>query len=164
MTEQHQSRILFVCMGNICRSPTAHGVFRARVREAGLEEVLAIESAGTHDYHIGKSPDPRSVEAALERGYDIRDLRARQVMATDFATFDYILAMDRVNLDILAQVGGRGDASAELALFLDYHPELRGREVPDPYYGAINGFEEVLDLVEAGADALLTHVRKRHAV
>lgn len=163
MTEQENVRILMVCMGNICRSPTAHGVFRHWIARAGLEDRVAIDSAGTHDFHVGRGPDRRAYEAARERGYALDDLRARQVDAADLDRFDYVLAMDRDNLAILQRLRGAG-ARAEVALFLDYAPELAGREVPDPYYGARNGFEEVLDLVEAGAEGLLTHLRRRHGL
>lgn len=155
--------ILFVCMGNICRSPTAHGVFRHRIAEAGLLQRVRIESAGTHDYHVGHGPDRRARSAARDRGYEFDDLRARQVEDADFDRFDYILAMDRDNLAILRQRGGRAPR-AEIGLFLDYAPDVAGREVPDPYYGAPNGFEEVLDLVEAGADGLLAHLRRSHGI
>lgn len=164
MTEQSEDvGILFVCMGNICRSPTAHGVFRQRVSDAGLADRIRIESAGTHDFHVGRGADRRAQEAARRRGYVFDDLRARQVEPADLVQFDYVLAMDRDNLVQLEGLRG-GGGRAEIAMFLDYAPDLAGREVPDPYYGALNGFEEVLDLVEAGSDALLAHVRSRHGL
>jgi protein-tyrosine phosphatase len=150
-------------MGNICRSPTAHGVFRQRVHAAGLSHHLRAESAGTHDFHVGRAPDRRAREAARRRGYDFDDLRARQVESSDLVTFDYVLAMDRDNRLHLENLRGAG-ARARIGMFLDYVPGLAGREVPDPYYGALNGFEEVLDLVETGADALLAHLRERHGL
>ncbi|WP_067562122.1 low molecular weight protein-tyrosine-phosphatase [Halofilum ochraceum] len=164
MDNQPEIAILLVCMGNICRSPTAHGVFRRRLAEADLLDRVLVESAGTHDYHVGHGPDRRALEAARDRGYEFDDLRARQVEAADFHRFDYVLAMDRDNLAILDRLGSGGSARAEIGLFLDYSPDLAGREVPDPYYGAMNGFEEVLDLVEAGADSLLTHLRRQHRI
>jgi protein-tyrosine phosphatase len=163
MNEESKISILMVCMGNICRSPTAHGVLRKRLAEAGLADRILVESAGTHGYHVGHGPDDRALAAARERGYEFDDLRARQLEATDFDRFDYILAMDRDNLAILegrATGGGR----ARVGLFLDYSPGLAGREVPDPYYGALNGFEEVLDLVETGADDLLDYLRLQHGI
>lgn len=155
--------VLFVCMGNICRSPTAHGVFRQRVDQAGLADRIRVESAGTHDFHVGRGADRRAREAAARRGYSFDDLRARQVEAGDLVRFDYVLAMDRENLAHLEHLR-RSGAPATIGLFLDYTGEFAGRDVPDPYYGALNGFEEVLDLVEAGSDALLAHLRERHTL
>lgn len=163
-SEAVQTGVLFVCMGNICRSPTAHGVFRARVREAGLHDLIRIDSAGTHGFHVGHPPDRRSAEAARGRGYEIGDLRARQVEEADLARFDYVLAMDSENLRMLEALLPAGQRRAELGLLLDYAAEIADREVPDPYYGAVNGFEAVLDLVEAGSDALLAHIRRRHGL
>ncbi len=153
-------RVLFVCTGNICRSPTAHAVFRERVRAAGLADRIDVDSAGTHGYHVGQAPDRRAREAAARRGYELGNLRARQLDPSDLLTFDYVLAMDGLNLatlEDLAFPNGR----AEIARLLDYVAEAIGQDVPDPYYGARNGFEEVLDLVESGADRLLEHVRER---
>jgi protein-tyrosine phosphatase len=146
------SRILFVCLGNICRSPTAEGVLRAIADRDSV--ALSVDSAGTADYHIGAPPDPRTVAAAARRGYDLSALRARQVVAQDFAAFDFVLAMDRANLralERLAPVGHR----ARIGLFLDYAPEQAEREVPDPYYGSTRDFDYVVDLAEAGARGLL---------
>ncbi len=164
MNDQPQIAILMVCMGNICRSPTAHGVFRHRLAEAGLLDRVHVESAGTHDYHVGREPDRRARVAARDRGYEFEDLRARQVETADFDRFDYILAMDRDNLEVLERLRADRRGRAEIALFLDYAPDLAGHEVPDPYYGAMNGFEGVLDLVEAGADGLLAHLRRQHGI
>lgn len=164
MNDQPAVSILMVCMGNICRSPTAHGVFRQRLAEADLLGRVLVESAGTHDYHVGHGPDRRARDAARDRGYEFDDLRARQVEPADFDRFDYVLAMDRDNLAILERLGADSGGRAEIALFLDYAPDLAGREVPDPYYGGMNGFEDVLDLVEAGADALLVHLRRLHGI
>ena len=155
--------VLLVCMGNICRSPTAHGVLRARLAAAGLEERIEVASAGTHDFHVGRGADPRAVAAARERGYSLEDLRARQVAPDDLERFHYLLAMDRGNLAVLDELGA-GRTRAEIALFLDYTPDLAGFEVPDPYYGVRNGFEEVLDLVEAGAEGLVAHLRRQHGL
>lgn len=150
-------RVLFVCLGNICRSPTAEAVFRAiAAREAPALRVHA-DSAGTAAYHIGEPPDARSQEAARRRGYDLSALRARTVEPEDFELFDFILAMDRENLNVLHQrvpVAMRG----RVRLFLEYAPETDAAEVPDPYYGGANGFEQVLDLVEAASRGLLKHL------
>ncbi|MFY8094604.1 MAG: low molecular weight protein-tyrosine-phosphatase [Niveispirillum sp.] len=145
--------VLFVCTGNICRSPTADGVFRQLVADAGLD--VLVDSAGTHGYHIGDGPDPRTVRAARDRGYDLSRLRARKLVTDDFNRFDLMLAMDRGHLDIMRRLAPAGSA-AQLALFSDFAPApWRGRDVPDPYYGGAEGFVEVLDMVEAGATALL---------
>lgn len=152
-------RILFVCLGNICRSPTAEGVFRDRVRAAGLEERIHIDSAGTGDWHVGKAPDIRTRRAARLRGYDLEALRARQVCREDFARFDLILAMDRSNLRDLQAIRPQGTA-AGLDLYLHRYA-LEEDEVPDPYYGGEEGFERVLDLLERAGDELLAEIRRR---
>lgn len=153
--------LLFVCTGNICRSPTAEGVFLAKARSAGLLDRVRVDSAGTHGYHVGEPPDPRSVRAARDRGVDLSGLRARTVGPEDFARFDLLLAMDRGHLTHLARMGPPG-ARERLALFLDFAPEpWRGRDVPDPYYGGPDGFREVLDMAEAGAEGLIAEVRRR---
>ncbi len=154
-------RVLFVCMGNICRSPTAHGLFAQLVKEQNLGDRIVVDSAGTHAYHIGNSPDRRSQEAALRRGIDLSTLRARRVEAADFAAFDYVLAMDDENYQILARLCPP-EAKAKLQLFLDYAPHLAEREVPDPYYGGEQGFERVLDMIDAASQGLLAHIRTRH--
>jgi protein-tyrosine phosphatase len=152
-------RVLFVCLGNICRSPTAEGVLRslAALEAPGL--ALEIDSAGTADYHIGAPPDPRSQRAALRRGIDISGLRARQVSEEDFERFDLILAMDRQNLRVL-QALKPGHARASLKLFLEYAPQLQLRDVPDPYYGDAAAFEEVLDLTAAASRGLLAALQE----
>jgi protein-tyrosine phosphatase len=155
--------ILFVCMGNICRSPTAEGVFRRLVQNAGLEHKLHIDSAGTHDYHIGKSPDRRASASALQRGYDLSALRGRQVSERDFHEFDYILAMDNENLANLQRISPPGHA-AKLSLFLEFSTNFSESEVPDPYYGGAQGFEHVLDLVEDAARGLLLKLEREHAL
>jgi protein-tyrosine phosphatase len=151
-------RILFVCMGNYCRSPTAEGVFRAVLRERAPELSVEIDSAGTHDYHVGKAPDPRSVEAAARRGVDLSGLRARQVADEDFERFDYIIAMDRQNREELL---GRSPPHARerVRLFMDFADRPDMPEVPDPYYGGTAGFERVLDLVEEASAGLLAHLQ-----
>lgn len=149
--------VLFVCLGNICRSPTADGVFRGLVEKAGLSDRIIVDSAGTAAWHIGKHPDPRTQKAAAKRGYDLSALQARQAVAADFDRFDLILAMDQANyneLMLLQPAQGR----ARLQLFLSYAPEFGLTEVPDPYYGGAEGFEQVLDLVETAGQHLLSYL------
>jgi protein-tyrosine phosphatase len=148
-------------MGNICRSPTAEAVFRARVEQAGLSQCITTDSAGTHNYHIGDPPDLRAQQAAKLRGYEMNSLRGRQIEVADFERFDFILAMDQANLSILHRLRPR-DAASHLELFLDYSKQYDESEVPDPYYGGAEGFEYVLDLVEDAAEGLLEHIRKSH--
>ncbi len=150
--------VLFVCTGNICRSPTAECVFRALAVQANPSARIAIDSAGTHDYQLGQHPDPRAIEAATRRGYALGSHVARQVATADFRRFDWILAMDRDNLQDLQSLRPRAYGGC-LALFLDFAPDLGIREVPDPYHGTAKDFERVLDLVERGAAALLDAVR-----
>lgn len=150
-------RVLFVCMGNICRSPTAEGVFKRFVADYGLSKQIESDSAGTHDYHIGEPPDSRSQAAAKRRGYDLSALRARQVALDDFADFDYVLAMDEVNHAALRRLCP-AQYRERVKLFLEFSPEAGRRDVPDPYYGGAQGFEEVLDLVELAAQGLLRHI------
>ena len=151
-------KVLFVCMGNICRSPTAQGVFSKVLREQGLEGQIAVDSAGTHDYHIGKPPDERALEAAARRDIDLSVQRARQVDVSDFTRFDYILAMDQDNLDILRALCPH-DLNGRIGLFMDFAPEWGEREVPDPYWGGQRGFERVLDMVEGASRGLLGHIQ-----
>ncbi|MDO9623621.1 MAG: low molecular weight protein-tyrosine-phosphatase [Pseudomonas sp.] len=152
-------RVLFVCLGNICRSPTAEAVLRHKLLELGLQEGVEVDSAGTGDWHVGKPPDSRTRQAALLRGYDLSALRGRQVCASDFARFDLILAMDNSNLQHLRRMRP-GNAAAELDLFLRRY-DLALDEVPDPYYGGEEGFEQVLDLIEQACDGLLRELRGR---
>jgi protein-tyrosine phosphatase len=152
-------KILFVCLGNICRSPTAEGVLRHLAGTEAPDLALKIDSAGTAGYHIGAAPDPRSQRAALRRGVDISELRARQVTIEDFAHFDFILAMDRENLKALEAMQPK-NSRARLALFLDFAPGLNLSEVPDPYYGDTKDFEKVLDLTIAASRGLLARLQE----
>ncbi|MEE8056821.1 MAG: low molecular weight protein-tyrosine-phosphatase [Pseudomonadales bacterium] len=154
-------KVLFVCLGNICRSPTAHGVFEHVVAENGLAEVITVDSAGTGDWHLGEAPDPRSVQAAKKRHYDLSPLRARQVTRQDFFQFDYILAMDHNNLADLERIKP-GEYQGELNLFLSYGKKSNMEDVPDPYYGLGDGFERVLNLIEQASDGLLNYIVKKH--
>jgi protein-tyrosine phosphatase len=149
-------RVLFVCLGNICRSPMAEGVLRVKAQGAGL--ALDVASAGTGDWHVGEAPDLQAQEAAAARGYDISALRGRQVTRTDFSRFDYLLAMDRKNLAHLQRLTPTS-FNGTLRLFLDYAPDAPLREVPDPYFGGEDGFAPVLDLIEEAADGLIRHLR-----
>lgn len=152
-------KVLFVCMGNICRSPTAEGVFRAQAQAAGLADQIHIDSAGTHDYHIGDPPDGRALAAAAQRGYDLKSLRGRQVGPKDFIEYDMILAMDMENLSRLHDHCPLEHAH-KLGLFLEHSKNFLQREVPDPYYGGSGGFETVLDMAEDAGAGLLDHIRR----
>lgn len=147
--------VLFVCLGNICRSPTAHGVFETMVLQAGLQDRIHIDSCGTGDWHIGHSPDERSASTALTRGYDLSHLRSRQIHSSDFQRFDYILVMDNKNLsDVKALCPA--DYAGQIELFLNYANNYSSTvEVPDPYYGGASGFDHVIDLVEDASQSLL---------
>lgn len=153
-------RVLFVCMGNICRSPTAQGVFLKALQGEDLAHLVYADSAGTHAYHVGEPPDPRAVLAASKRGIDLRTLRARMVLPADFEHFDYVLAMDRQNYRYLRTICPAG-LEHKLKLFLEYAPHLGESEVPDPYYGGDSGFERVMDLVEEAALGLIADIRQR---
>ncbi|HLA74538.1 MAG TPA: low molecular weight protein-tyrosine-phosphatase [Gammaproteobacteria bacterium] len=153
--------VLFVCMGNICRSPTAHGIFLSLIKQHGLEHAIAVDSAGTHDYHVGAPPDRRAQASALKRGIDISGLRARHVDQIDFERFDYVLAMDRDNYRLLRALCPEHH-EYKLKLFMEFAPHLNQPEVPDPYYGGASGFERVLDMVEEAARGLLEDIRHRH--
>ena len=154
-------KVLFVCMGNICRSPTAEGVFRKLVDDAGLADRIQIDSCGTGDWHVGKAPDSRAIAASRKRGIDISSLRARQVVVEDLATFDYVVAMDQDNLSRLQAMRPHSDGKTP-ALFLSYARDSTESEVPDPYYGGAQGFEHVLDLIEAAGEGLLVTIRSKH--
>ncbi|MGE5514719.1 MAG: low molecular weight protein-tyrosine-phosphatase [Bacteroidota bacterium] len=151
-------KVLFVCTGNICRSPTAEGVFRALVAAEGLDNRIATDSAGTHGYHAGEPPDGRSTAAARLRGIELSDLRARKLRPADFDDFDLVLAMDRGHADILRRQCPPAQAG-RVHLFLDFAPDLGIKDVPDPYYGGSDGFERVLDMIEAGSRGVLDHIR-----
>ncbi len=148
------TRILFVCMGNICRSPTAEGVVSNIITNNGLEDLIKVDSAGTHGYHIDEPPDRRTREAALRRGVDLSGLRARKVVPEDFERFDLLLAMDRDNLALLKR-GARPEHHAKLGLFMRYASRFEVEEVPDPYYGGEEGFELVLDMAEDAGQGLI---------
>jgi len=154
-------KVLFVCMGNICRSPTAEGVFRHVVEREGLSHVIEIDSAGTHAYHIGEPPDPRSTSVAMQRGVDLSTQRARRAIESDLEEFDFVLAMDRDNYANLSNICSP-EHEHKLSLFLDYAKDLPESEVPDPYYGGGKGFDRVLDLVEAASEGLLKEIKARH--
>lgn len=154
-------KVLFVCMGNICRSPTAHGVFQHMLEKEGLSDRVKVDSAGTHAYHISEPPDRRAQEAAMMREVDLSPLRARKSTAQDFDEFDYVVAMDQDNLSSLEKICPKG-LEYKLHLFLDFAPMLGVTEVPDPYYGGTAGFERVLDLVEEASGGLIRHLRKEH--
>lgn len=158
--ERSVVKVLFVCTGNICRSPSAEGVFRAMLESEGLAGRVTADSAGTHGYHVGEPPDPRSCRAALARGVDLRPLRARQVGAGDFRAFDLVVAMDRGHLAHLERLCPAAERH-RLALFMSFAPGQGTPDVPDPYYGAGDGFERVLDLIEAGSRGLIAHLRER---
>ncbi len=149
--------VLFVCMGNICRSPTAEGAFKRLLDESSLEISIRADSAGTHAYHIGHPPDDRALSAAASRGIDISDQRARKVADTDFETFDFVLEMDETDLELLLELSP-ADYHDRIKLFMDFAPQLGRRDVPDPYYGGSTGFELVLDLVEEASHGLLQEI------
>ena len=153
------SRILFVCTGNICRSPTAEGVVKIIIKNNGMDSLIKVDSAGTHGYHIGEPPDPRTCEAALRRGIDLSGLRARKVVPEDFERFDLLLAMDRDNLALL-QRGTRSEHQAKLGLFMHYASHFDAEDVPDPYYGGEQGFELVLDMSEDAGQGLIRALQR----
>jgi len=154
------SRVLFVCMGNICRSPTAHGVMQHKVEQRGLNNRIAIDSSGTHAYHVGEKSDARSRTAAKNKGIDMEYIRARKISVLDYDEFDYILAMDEDNLDLIHYYAP-DNHTAKISLFLHYANQqglTDERVVPDPYYGGDAGFEHVFSLVDVGCDALIHHI------
>ena len=159
-------KVLFVCLGNICRSPTAHGVLERKLAMVGLSDVVEVDSAGTAAWHIGKQPDIRSQEAARKRDYDLSHLRARQAISEDFLEFDYVLAMDNENLENLQKIVPSSDAKTTPELFLEAYstPVLKANgltEVPDPYYGGDKGFEAVLDMIEDACDQLILDIKSK---
>jgi len=153
--------VLFVCLGNICRSPSAEGVFRSLVAEAGLSDRISTDSAGMGSWHIGRPPDQRAQAEAKNRGISLSDLRARRVRRSDFMNFDYVLAMDRSNHADLAAMCPRGQEH-RLAMFLDFAGDEGTREVPDPYYGGPSAFARMFDLIQTGSHGLLAHIRQVH--
>ena len=154
---KHSLSVLFVCMGNICRSPTAHAVFQKKIADSGIEKYIEVDSAGTHSYHAGSMPDARSQATARAKGYSMDNLTARQVKPEDGEAFDYILAMDEQNMSGLKQI-----ISAEnihkCHYFLDFADKISEKNVPDPYYGEGDGFDLVLDMVEQASDGLIKHI------
>jgi len=154
-------KVLFVCLGNICRSPTAEGVFRQVVKRADLLHQIEIDSAGTHAYHVGEPPDARAQEAARRRGVELGGLRGRKATRQDIERFDYVLAMDEENFQNLMAICPSG-LENKVRLFLEFAPGRPEREVPDPYFGGEQGFERVLDMIEEAANGLLAHLREHH--
>ena len=152
-------KVLFVCLGNICRSPTAEGVFRKLVREENLEHLFEIDSAGTHAYHIGEPPDERAQAACARRGIDINRLCGRKAVAEDIKRFDYVLAMDRDNFNDLIDICPAGHETT-IRLFMEFAPNRPEDEVPDPYFGGVSGFDRVLDMIEDAARGLLEEIRR----
>jgi protein-tyrosine phosphatase len=152
-------KVLFVCMGNICRSPTAEGVFVKLIEEQGLEDRFEIDSAGTHAYHEGEAPDLRAQKAAQARDVKLKHLKARKVVVGDFEDYHYILAMDQDNFSILTEACPE-EHQHKIKYFMDYAPHLETREVPDPYYGGRYGFETVLDLVEEAAKGFVNSLKQ----
>ena len=156
-------KVLFVCLGNICRSPTAEGVFTALIDREGLTDLVSVDSAGTGDWHVGNQPDRRAQAAAKARGYDLSMQRARQIKEMDFWDFDYVIAMDSQNHSDLSMMAPT-NAQDRIRMFLSFAPKEGITDVPDPYYGGANGFDHVLDLVEAASLGLLQEIRKRHCI
>jgi protein-tyrosine phosphatase len=154
-----QLRVLMVCTGNICRSPTAEGILRHKLREAGLDDQVEVDSAGTESYHVGHPPDPRSHRHALARGYDLSGQSARRLTKPDFQQFDWLVAMDKGHLrDMLRQCPP--EFTGRVRLLMDFAGKP-GVDVPDPYYGSVGSFERVLDLVEEGCDGLMQELRRQ---
>jgi protein-tyrosine phosphatase len=162
MKDSDRIKVLFVCMGNICRSPTAHGVFQSKVDALGLGEKIQVDSAGTHSYHIGSPPDMRSQATAQSRGVDLGKLKARRFSTEDFIDFDYLIGMDRSNMaDMLAIKPD--DADTGVHLMLDYSNRFEQQEIPDPYFGN-DGFDLVFDMIDDAAIGLLREIRSRHKI
>jgi protein-tyrosine phosphatase len=160
MAQQRRFGILFCCMGNICRSPTAEGMLRQMLTAQAAHLQIELDSAGTHDYHLGEAPDARAVQAAKRRGIDLSQLRARQVLAQDFEQFDLVIAMDQQNLEHLQRLAPM-QLRDRIKLMMDYAPQFGTPNVPDPYYGPSHGFEEVLDLLQAASEGLLADLLSR---
>ena len=161
--QQKPVKVLFVCMGNICRSPTAEGAFHKLVQDNNLGSVIAVDSAGTHAYHIGSSPDNRAQATALKREVDLSSLRGRQFTEQDYYDFDYLLAMDNSNYRDMKKLDP-SDGKGQLFLFMDFAQQHSETEVPDPYYGGGQGFERVFDMVQDASQGLLDHIRKLHGL
>ncbi len=159
--DERKINVLFVCMGNICRSPLAHGLFEDRVKKEGLSERIAVDSAGTHAYHVGEAPDPRSQQTAMCHGIDLSHQRARRVDHPDFEKFDYILVMDRDNYRNLIN-SSPTEHHHKINLFMGFAPQRSEEEVPDPYYGGPDGFDRVYEMVEAAAAGLMEDIRRKH--
>lgn len=153
-------KVLFICMGNICRSPTAHGVFRQQLIEQGLMDVVEVDSAGTHAYHVGKQPDQRSMATAKLRGIDMGDLTARQIDCFDFEYYDYLLVADQDNFDLVHHDCPK-EHRHKIGFILDYAKHSPVQEVPDPYYGGADGFERVFDLIEDACEGLIRDIQGR---
>lgn len=158
MKVSNKVNVLFICMGNICRSPTAEGVFTRLIRERGFDANIYVESAGTHAYHVGEAPDRRAQQAASKRNVALSHLRARQINSKDFDKFDYLLVMDSDNYANVMAICPQQQVD-KVKHFLDYAPHLGRRDVPDPYYGGANGFEQVLDLIEAASAGFIDHLK-----
>jgi len=154
-------KVLFVCLGNICRSPTAEGVFRSVVEQAGLSDQILVDSAGTGNWHIGSPPDRRAIDTAALRNIDLSILKARQVSKEDIAVFDYIIAMDNQNLLDLRSIAD-AEHHHKLNLFLTFADRYTELEVPDPYYGGNQGFSHVIDMIEAASNGLLHHIKQNN--
>ena len=159
-TPQDKVKVMFVCMGNICRSPSAEGVFHYMAQTSALKDYIEVASSGTHDSHVGQPADARSHRAALERGIDLSLHRAKHFKREHFNEYDYILVMDRSNYEAVMRLCPNG-AQDKVHYFLDFAPQLNVREVPDPYYGGPKGFDHVLDLIEAASTGLLSEIRDR---
>jgi len=162
MSELQPVKILFVCMGNICRSPTAQGLFQQMIREQGLDKRILVDSAGTHSYHIGNPPDSRSQAVARRRGIDLSKLRSRRLVRDDFIKFDYLLGMDSDNIADMHAIRP-DEASAQLQLMLEYSKRYSQRDIPDPYFGN-DGFEMVFDMIDDASRGLLEHIRSEHEI
>lgn len=163
MNNKNKIKVLFVCMGNICRSPTAHGIFEHLVDIENLSSQIEVDSAGTHAYHVGEPPDRRAREIALKRGFDLAHLISRQVVDNDFAYYDYVLAMDNDNFEILVQSCPE-ELRDKISLFLNFADNYPLSEVPDPYYGGVKGFENVFDMVTIASKGLLEDIKLNYSL
>lgn len=160
MSSRAETHILFVCMGNICRSPSAEGFFATALQNSNLRGQVSIDSAGTHGYHSGEAPDSRAIATALNFGVDISHLRARKVSVSDFDVYDLIVAMDRNNYADLQHIRPKG-SKADLAMMMQYHPQSQPEDVPDPYYGGMDGFNYMCELLQAATRGLLQNIEGR---